>query len=104
MADLPEDRVQSAPPFSYCAVDYFGPWYIKEGRRQLKRYGVFFTCLASKAVHLEVANLLTTDSFMNAYRHFVGRRDPVRKIRSNQGANFVDARNELQHAHFEMDH
>ena len=104
MADLPEDRVQSAPPFSYCVVDYFGPWYIKEGRRQLKRYGVLFTCLASKVVHLEVANSLTTDSFMNAYRRFVGRRGPVRQIRSDQGTNFVGERNELQQALFEMDH
>ena len=104
MADLPEDQVQSAPPFSYCAVDYFGPWYIKKGRRQLKRYGVLFTCLASRAVHLEVANSLTTDSFMNAYRRFVGRRGPVRQIRSDQGTNFVGARNELQQALFEMDH
>ena len=103
-ADLPEDRVQSAPPFSYCAVDYFGPWYIKEGRRQLKRYGVLFTCLASRAVHLEVANSLTTDSFMNAYRRSVGRRGPVRQIRSDQGPNFVGARNELQQALFDMDH
>ena len=31
MADLPEDQVQPAPPFSYCAVDYFGPWYVEEG-------------------------------------------------------------------------
>ena len=104
MADLPEDRVQSAPPFSYCAVDYFGPWYIKEGRRQLKRYGVLFTCLASRAVHLEEKNSLTTDSFMNAHRRFVGRRGPVRQIRSEQGTNFVGARNELQQAHFEIDH
>ena len=50
MADLPEDRVNQAPPFSYCGVDYFGPWYIKEGRKTLKRYGVLFTCLASRAV------------------------------------------------------
>ena len=28
MANLPEDWVQPAPPFSYCAVDYFGPWYV----------------------------------------------------------------------------
>lgn len=102
--DLPEDRVQSAPPFSYCAVDYFGPWYIKEGRRELKRYGVLFTCLASRAVHLEVANSLTTDSFMNAYRRSVGRRGPVRQTRSDEGANFVGARNELQQALFDMDH
>ena len=95
MADLPEDRVQPAPPFSYCAADYFGPWYVKEGRRPVKRYGVLFTCLASRAVHLEVANSLTADSFINAYRRFVGRRGPVRQIRSDQGTNFVGARNEL---------
>ena len=35
MADLPEDRLEPGPPFSYCAVDYFGPWYIKDGRREL---------------------------------------------------------------------
>ena len=43
MANLPEDRLEPAPPFTFCAVDYFGPWYIKEGRRELKRYGVLFT-------------------------------------------------------------
>ena len=103
MADLPEDRVQPAPPFSYCAVDYFGPWYVKEGRRQVKRYGVLFTCLASRAVHLEVANSLTADSFINAYRRFVGRRGPVRQIRSDQGSNSVGARNELHQSLSEQD-
>ena len=47
MANLPEDRLEPAPPFTFCAVDYFGPWHIKEGRREVKRYGVLFTCLAS---------------------------------------------------------
>jgi len=56
MADLPENRVQLAPPFSYCAVDYFCPCYGKEGLRQVKRYRALFTCLTSRAVHLEVAN------------------------------------------------
>ena len=103
MANLPEDRVQPAPPFSYCAVDYFGPWYVKEGRRQLKRYGVLFTCMASRAVHLEVANSLTANSFINAYRCFVGRRGPVRQLRSDQGTNFVGAKNDLQQALTEVD-
>ncbi|KAK3724031.1 hypothetical protein QZH41_007681 [Actinostola sp. cb2023] len=76
MADLPKDRLQPAPPFTYSGVDCFGPWLIKEGRREVKRYGVLFTCMASRAIHIEVANSMETDSFINAYRRFVGRRGP----------------------------
>ena len=80
MADLPKDCLQPAPPFIFCAVDYFGPCYIKDGRRELKRYGVLFTCLASRAIHLEVANSLSTDSFLNAYLRFVACHGPVRQL------------------------
>ena len=104
MANLPEDRLEPAPPFTFCAVDYFGPWYIKEGRHEVKRYGVLFTCLASRAVHLKVASSLSTDSFLNAYRRFVGRRGPVRQLRSDQGTNFVGAKNELQQALSTLEH
>ena len=50
MANLPEDRLEPAPPFTFCAVDYFGPWHIIEGRREVKRYGVLFTgyCVQSR--------------------------------------------------------
>ena len=104
MADLPEDRLEPAPPFTFSAVDYFGPWYVKEGRRELKRYGVLFTCLSSRAIHLEVSNSLDTDSFLNAYRRFVCRRGPVRQLRSDQGTNFIGAMNELQQAVTELNH
>ena len=36
MADVPEDRTKPAPPFTYSAVDYFGPFTIKKGRKELK--------------------------------------------------------------------
>ncbi|XP_078371870.1 uncharacterized protein LOC144655503 [Oculina patagonica] len=104
MSDLPPDRLEQAPPFTYSAVDYFGPWYIKEGRKEMKRYGVLFTCMASRAVHLETAASLTTDSFLNAYRRFINRRGPVRQLRSDQGTNFVGAKNELEAALMEMNH
>ena len=71
MSNLPSDRVNEAPPFSYSAVDIFGPYLVKLGRKTLKRYAVLFTCLVCRAVHIEVANSLTTDSFINAYRRFV---------------------------------
>ena len=102
MSDLPSDRLEPAPPFTYCGADYFGPWHVKEGRKELKRYGVLFTCLASRAVHLEVANSLETDSYINALRRFICRRGPVRQIRSDQGTNFVGAKRELKEALTEL--
>ena len=92
MANLPEDRLEPSDPFTYSAVDFFGPFFIKEGRSEKKKWGVLFTCMASRAVHIETANSLSADSFINAYRRFVGRRGPVRQLRSDRGTNFVGAR------------
>ncbi len=103
MADLPTDRVEPSPPFSYCAVDYFGPFLIKEGRRELKRYGVLFTCMACRAIHIETAASLSTDSFINALRRFITIRGPIRQLRSDKGTNFVGAEAELKKACLEMD-
>ena len=102
MSDLPVDRLEPAPPFTYSAVDYFGPFYVKEGRSQKKRWGCLFTCCVTRAVHIEVAHALTTDAFLNAYRRFVGRRGAVRQLRCDRGTNFVGAKNELQAALCEM--
>lgn len=63
MSYLSDDRLESTPPFTYGAVDYFGPFVVKEGCKELKCYGVLFTCMASGAIHLETAN-----SFINALR------------------------------------
>ena len=51
MSDLPEERLTEEPHFSYCGVDMFGPFLVKEGRNIHKRYGAMFTCLFSCAVH-----------------------------------------------------
>ena len=48
MADLPTDRTLDEPPFINCGVDMFGPFLKKEGRKELKKYGTFFTWLASR--------------------------------------------------------
>ena len=102
MGDLPEDRVSPGPPFMNSGVDFFGPFLIKEGRKNLKRWGVMFTCMASRAVHIEVATTLATDGFINALRRFIGIRGNVHRLRSDRGTNFVGASNELTQALKEM--
>lgn len=92
MADLPEDRTRvGETAFTHTGVDYFGPFYVKRGRSLVKKYGVVFTCLAIRAVHIEVADSLSTDSFLCALRRFIARRGGVRTLRSDQGTNFVGA-------------
>ncbi len=99
MSDLPADRISAdLPPFTYTGVDYFGPIEVKRGRSIVKRYGVIFTCLTCRAVHLEVAHTLDTDSCINAIRRFICRRGQVKEIRSDNGTNFVSSNRELNQA------
>ncbi|KAJ8017951.1 hypothetical protein HOLleu_44328 [Holothuria leucospilota] len=99
MAPLPSERVTgNRPPFTFTGVDYFGPIDVKQGRSTVKRYGCIFTCLATRAVHLEVADCLDSDSFINAYRRFVARRGQVEKMFSDNGTNFVAGERELREA------
>ncbi len=99
MANLPQERTQpDLPPFTNVGMDYFGPIETKRGRNFVKRYGVLFTCLSCRAVHLEMASSLDTDSCIHALRRFVCRRGQVKHIWSDNGTNLVGAYRELKKA------
>ena len=86
------------PPFTFVGVDLFGPLLVKQGRSELKRYGVLFTYFTTRAVHIEVAHSLDTSSFIQSLRRFVARRSRVLELRSDNGSNFVGAKHELAKA------
>ena len=97
MADLPRPRVTpDQPPFTCVGIDYFGPFFVRQKRSLVKRYGAIFTCLALRAVHLEISHTLDTDSFILALRTFIARRGQVKEIRSDNGTNFTGAEKELR--------
>ena len=92
MAYLPTCRLQfDQPPFSSTGMDYFGPILVKQRRSTVKRYGCVFTCLTMRGVHIEIANSLDTDLFINALRRFIARRGRPKEIFSDNGTNFVGA-------------
>ena len=76
MGDLPALRLSpQTPPFHYSSCDYFGPYNVKIGRNKTKkRYGVIFTCLNTRAVHLELAVDLSTMEFIQVLRRFFSIR------------------------------
>ncbi|XP_071944680.1 uncharacterized protein [Antedon mediterranea] len=99
MGLLPKSRMQiGEPPFSRVGVDYFGPLVIKRGRTEHKRYGCVFTCMTTRAVHIEVAHSMTTDSFINVLQRFIARRGVPQEMVSDNGTNFVGAKQELRRA------
>ncbi|XP_065073041.1 uncharacterized protein LOC135697355 [Ochlerotatus camptorhynchus] len=96
MAPLPEQRLAAKiDPFSNVGIDYFGPLEVTVGRRKEKRWVALFTCLTVRAVHLEVAYCLTTESCKIAIRRFVKRRGSPIEIFSDNGTNFVGANRDL---------
>ena len=95
MSDLPSSRVNPSPPFSFVGLDCFGPFEVKDGRKYKKRYGVIFSCLYSRAVHVEICDDLSSDGFINCFRTFIALRGQVRQVFCDRGTNFVGAANEL---------
>ena len=104
MANLPLERLQSdIPVFTNSGVDVFGPILIRNYRSDIKRYGLLFTCMSVRAIHIEKLNSLDTDSFINAFRRFIARRGTCRKVFSDNGTNFVSAEKTLRLAMKEVD-
>ena len=100
MGDLPEARLRPVRPFYNTAVDYAGPFLIKDGklrnRKLIKAYLCVFVCFVTKAVHLELTTELSASSFLQILNRFVARRGLPKTLYSDNGTNFVGANNELK--------
>ena len=67
------------------------------------RYDAIFTCLASRAIHLENVNSMDIDSFIMCLKRFIGCHGNVRMLRSDNGSNFIGAEKELSEDFLDMD-
>ncbi|XP_011873966.1 PREDICTED: uncharacterized protein LOC105565188 [Vollenhovia emeryi] len=100
MGSLPAGRVTVSKPFYHTGMDYAGPLLVREGKRRNARhnkaYVAIFVCLATKAVHIELVSDLTSDAFIAALKRFVSRRGKPACLYSDNGTNFVGAKNQLR--------
>jgi hypothetical protein len=99
MGPLPASRLKShLPSFTNVGIDFFGPFPVVMFRRTVKRYGVMFTCLDCRTVHLEIADSLDLESFVNAFSRFANRRGLPRLCYSDNGTNLVAGEQEINKA------
>ena len=97
MTDLPRERLQERVfPFTNTGVNYFGPFEVKFMRKTMKRWCCLFTCLTTRAVHIEVISSLEIETCLTAITRFFAQRGKPATILSDNGANFVGAAKELR--------
>ena len=93
-------------PFVHVGVDDCGPFFVKELRArsqiQLKTYVAIFVCLATKAVHLELADDLSAEAFIACLKRFFARPGQASTMHSDNGTNFVGANSELKKLYKEI--
>ena len=97
MADLPRTRLEPfTPPFHYTACNYFGPYKVKISQNTTTKHdGLIFTCMNTRAVHLELAVDYSTVEFMQMLRRFFGiTGQPA--LMSDNGSQLVGAERELR--------
>lgn len=100
MGNLPLPRISQAKAFSHAGVDFAGPFSIimsrYRGVRTCKAYVCLFVCFATKALHLELATDLSSETFLAALQRFVARRGRCSDLYSDCGTNFVGSYKELK--------
>lgn len=91
--NLPSERVQDASIFEITGIDYVRPLFLKNSQ---KAWICLFTCAVYRAIHLEITTSLSTEAFLQALRRFIARRGRPSIIYTDNGTNFVGARNLLR--------
>ena len=103
MENLPKERLLICDkPFASTGVDYFGSFLVKHSKTTsrnqalTKRYSIIYTFLTTRAIHLELAADLLTDSFILSLRRFIPKRGHVKIMKADNGTNFVEQRQNLK--------
>ena len=97
MPPWPKERVAQSFPFEYTGLDYLGPFYIKiytedSNQPMVKKVWVcLFTCLAIRAIHLELIEDLSAQEFLLGLRRLIVRRGMPRQIVSDNAKQFKTA-------------
>lgn len=85
---LPKERVNFSSPFTYVGMDYMGPPIVNNGNGNCKRWISLYTCLAVRAIHLEVVQDLSAEEGLLALRRMISCRGVPELISSDNATHF----------------
>ena len=99
LPDLPACRVSDDPPFAQTGLHFASPLYIRESTDKTTNFKVYiclFMCASTRAIHLELTCGLNVDSFLLAFRKFVGQRGLPASLQSDNTKTFRSSSKEVQ--------
>ena len=88
MPPFPSEQVTEAVPFTLTGIDYCGPLFIKSKPEVSKVWICLFTCLVTRAVHLELIHSMTTEDFLLGLRRFLASHGKPCEIISDNAGQF----------------
>ena len=97
MGDLPDNILETEnSPWKHIALDYLGPVNVRDVRNKrltVKVYPILYTCLQTRALHVNLAMGYSTDQFFTAYDDFVALRGCPATVFSDAGSQLIKASN-----------
>ena len=93
---LVKSRVSPTDPFAVTGVDFTGALYARTSEGECKVYICLFTCAVSRAIHLKIVSDLSVESFLLAFRRFVGRQSTPKLLISDNGSTYLAAAEDLK--------
>jgi hypothetical protein len=85
-------------PFEHCGVDWAGPFVFKASdllyeKKKKQIWIAIFTCMTTKATHVEICHDKSLIAFVAAFERFCSRRNTPSHMYSDNGKNFVGTDN-----------
>ena len=64
MADLPVCCLTACnKPYKFSGLDYLGPLRHRQGRSECEAWGLLFSCLCTRCIHVKLVTSLDLNSF-----------------------------------------
>ena len=101
MGQLPREKSIQAV-FVYCGLDFAGPIAVKRSAEgeTIKTWILLYTCMVTRALHLEVVDNMSSETFIYALRRVFARRGVPIKITSDNAKTFRRAAREIARLDF----